>query len=332
MTLVDVFNSGTLVCLITAAVKDGNQKIQSGGDYSGKTVDYRLDFITIDQSREAKTVELLKQRLKANTDGKFALLTAKRSEKDLKCIVTRPDLIKPYDFDRLEVSKISRDILNIAGVEGMSSAVLDTSKLMKGEKIDLVIFAPVESSRFISGDMATSLKLTGHDDQADSLEFGIVELTESGEYELVGKTYTHYGEVAMSKYDEYFITPRLAAKYGVALKDSTQASGTSAITTKTGSTSPQTVSAPAPNQERVSKPSVIKQFTATKPATATAALGLAAIGATAAAFFSKDKKTEVYNNDKGVIYYDRPGSNKDEVVIDGHGMTVEEYQQYLRMT
>lgn len=332
MTLVDVFNSGTLVCLVTAAAREGERTQGSANELDPGTTNYRLDFVTVDQQREAQAIDFLKKRLQANTNGKFALLVAKRSEKDLKCIAVRPDIIKPYDFDKIEVSKISRDILNIAGIEGMSSALLDTSKLMKGEKLDLMIFASVESSKYISSEIATSLKLTGHDDKPDSLEFGIVELVESGEYKLMGKNYTHYGEVAMSKYDEFFITPKVASKYGVALKSGSTVTGAS----QGVASRPTSSGAPVASVSSSNQPSKtgrqLKNFTAAKPTTATAALGLVALGTTAAAFFSKESKTEVYKTREGVLYYDRPGNDKDEVVLDGQGMTVEEYQQYLRMT
>lgn len=164
----------------------------------------RLDFVTSEEGQINIVRRSIVDALNASNIQFNVSSLEVNGDKELKTVVLDPVNTRPLDYDRIATTAISKMLIETKGVLAFTSAYTHITDVNADQNIAL--FAKITKNQFVVDETAVTLVFeTALKDGEGSFGFKTTKLTKSGNFEVLGKNYEHYGEVKLSKSEEFYI-------------------------------------------------------------------------------------------------------------------------------
>lgn len=239
----------------------------------------RLDFLRVaDSDINAVRRDVVDKLSTANVN--FGIVSVEvPSTRKLQTIIENPKLTYPKDFDKTSTTDLSKILLNVKGVEAITSAVV----LIEDKNADQNIarFVSVIKNEFITEPLVINLKyVASSQGTGGEFKFTTSQVRKQGTFKLLGDDIDHYGKVKLNRSDEFLLETGVVEK---AIKEKDVSNAVS--------------KGENPIRAKTNKPIAIDRSKDSNNKMST----LAGVGALAAAFFlptivKKEKEGRSYEN------------------------------------
>lgn len=191
MLLIDALAAGNVIMLVTTP------------DEENKSL-CRLDFITSEEGQINIVRRSIVDKLNASNMQFNVSSLEVNGDKELRTIVLDPVNTRPLDYDKIATTAISKMLMETKGVLAFTSAYTHITDVNADQNIAL--FAKITKNQFVVDEKAVTLVYeSALNDGEGSFSFKITKLTKSGDFEVLGKNYEHYGEVKLNRSEEFYI-------------------------------------------------------------------------------------------------------------------------------